>query len=608
MSEYDHKSIEKKWQNYWEEHTTFKSEVDHLKPKFYVLDMFPYPSGAGLHIGHAVGYTATDIIARYRMMLGYNVLHPMGWDSFGLPAERYAVRTGVHPAITTKQNIDTFRRQLKALGYNYDWSREISTCEPSYYKWTQWIFTKLYEKGLAYEAEVPVNFCPALGTVLANEDVENGKSIEGGHDVIRMPLKQWMLKITAYADRLLEDLNGLDWPESLKLLQRNWIGRSEGALLHFPLTDSKEDLSVFTTRVDTIFGVSFMAIAPEHPLLSKITTKEHKKAVDAYVEAARTKNDFDRTEDKTGVFTGGYCLNPISGEKVPVWVADYVLPTYGTGAVMGVPAHDARDFDFACFYKLPIKEVIQPVDPEEKQVGQAFEGEGVLIHSTSKAISLDGKSSSEAKEKLYDLIQVKGIGKKTVQYKLRDWIFSRQRYWGEPIPILHFADGTQRALELDELPLMPPTLEDFAPPGDGSSPLKKVPEWVNIIDPKTGRPAVRETNTMPQWAGSCWYYLRFCDPHNEKKAWDEEIEKYWAPVDLYIGGAEHAVLHLLYARFWHKVLYDCGLVSRKEPFQALRNQGLVMARSFKEKAENMSVLKMLQRIKGFSYTKKQGKF
>lgn len=583
MADFDHRSIEKKWQEYWEKNETFKSDVDPLKPKFYVLDMFPYPSGAGLHIGHAVGYTATDIIARYRMMQGYNVLHPMGWDSFGLPAERYAIRTGIHPAITTQQNIDTYRRQLKALGYNYDWSREISTCEPSYYKWTQWIFTKLYEKGLAYEAEVPVNFCPALGTVLSNEDVQDGKSIEGGHDVVRMPLKQWMLKITAYAERLIEDLDGLDWPDSLKLLQRNWIGKSEGALLHFPLEGNKDALSVFTTRADTLFGVTFMAIAPEHPLLSKMTAQEHKKAVDAYVEAARSKNDFARTEDKSGVFTGGYCINPVNGEKVPVWVADYVLPTYGTGAVMGVPAHDARDFDFASFYKLPIKQVILPLEPMQSEAGKAFEEEGVLVHSSSREIALDGVSSAEAKEKLYAWIEKKGIGKKTVQYKLRDWIFSRQRYWGEPIPIIHYADGTKRALELDELPLTPPVLEDYAPVGDGSSPLKKVPEWVNIIDPKTGRPATRETNTMPQWAGSCWYYLRFCDPHNENQAWDKEVEKYWSPVDLYVGGAEHAVLHLLYARFWHKVLYDCGLVSRKEPFQSLRNQGLVMARSFKEK-------------------------
>ena len=600
MSEYDHKSVEKKWQDFWEEHHTFRSEVDPLKPKFYVLDMFPYPSGAGLHIGHAVGYTATDIIARYRMTLGCNVLHPMGWDSFGLPAERYAIRSGIHPAITTQQNIDTFRRQLKALGYNYDWSREISTCEPSYYKWTQWIFTKLYE------AEVPVNFCPALGTVLANEDVENGKSIEGGHDVIRMPLKQWMLKITAYADRLLEDLDGLDWPEGLKLLQRNWIGKSEGAQLNFPLEGGGDMLSVFTTRIDTLFGVTFMAIAPEHPFLAKLTSKEQKKAVQAYVEAARSKNDFTRTEDKSGVFTGGYCVNPVNGEKIPVWVADYVLPTYGTGAVMGVPAHDARDFDFACFNKLPIMQVISPVAPVEHEVGKAFEGEGVLIFSSSNEIVLDGVPSAEAKQRLYKWLEKKGIGKKAIQYKLRDWIFSRQRYWGEPIPVIHYADGTKRALELDELPLVPPKLEDFAPPGDGSSPLNKVPEWVNIIDPKTGRPAVRETNTMPQWAGSCWYYLRFCDPHNDKKAWDEEIEKYWSPVDLYIGGAEHAVLHLLYARFWHKVLYDCGLVSRKEPFQALRNQGLVMARSFKERSGKYVAIDEVAEDQGVYLHKKTG--
>lgn len=581
--EYDHQAVEKKWQKYWEENEVFRSVEDTRRKKFYVLDMFPYPSGAGLHVGHTVGYTATDIIARYRMMMGYSVLHPMGWDSFGLPAERYAIRTGIHPAITTRQNIDTFRRQLKSLGYNYDWSREISTCEPEYYKWTQWIFTKLFEKGLAYEALVPVNFCPALGTVLSNEDVENGKSIEGGHEVIQMPLKQWMLKITAYADRLLSDLDSLDWPESLKMLQRNWIGRSEGVLAHFPLEASKEKfLSVFTTRIDTIGGVSFMAVAPEHPLLPSLVTNEHKKCVQAYVEEAQKKNDFTRSEDKSGVFTGGYCLNVVTGEKIPVWVADYVLPTYGTGAVMGVPAHDARDFDFACFYKLPIKEVIAPTESSEKEMGKAFEDDGILMNSSCGQLQLDGLSSKEAREKLSMWLEEKGKGKKTVQYKLRDWIFSRQRYWGEPIPILHFADGSKRALDLDELPLLPPTLEDYAPMGDGNSPLSKVPEWVNIIDPKTGLPATRETNTMPQWAGSCWYYLRFCDPHNDKEAWNKEIENYWSPVDLYIGGAEHAVLHLLYARFWHKVLFDCGLVSKSEPFQALRNQGLVMARSFKE--------------------------
>ncbi len=585
MREYNHAAIEEKWQKYWDEHRTFCCSVDANKPKFYVLDMFPYPSGAGLHIGHTVGYMATDIVARYKRMLGYNVLHPMGWDSFGLPAERYAVRMGVHPSITTKQNTDVFRRQMKSLGFSYDWEREISTSDPKYYRWTQWIFTKLFEKGLAFEAEVPVNFCPALGTVLANEEVESGKSTEGGHDVIRLPLKQWMLKITSYADRLLEDLHLLDWPESLKALQRNWIGRSEGVAINFPVVGMTENLSVFTTRADTIFGVTFMAIAPEHPLASLITTPEHAQVVEAYVQATRGKSDFERTEgrtEKTGVFTGGYCLNPISGEKIPVWIADYVLPTYGTGAVMGVPSHDARDHAFALQYRFPMKEVVRPVLSSVEE-GQAFEEDGICLNSTAKEFSIDGLTSAEAREKVSSWLEETQKGKRTVHYKLRDWLFSRQRYWGEPIPILHFQDGTKRALGLDELPLMPPEMADFMPTGDGSSPLAKVPEWVNVIDPKTGMPATRETNTMPQWAGSCWYYLRFCDPHNDTAAWDPRCEQYWLPVDLYIGGAEHATSHLLYSRFWHKVLFDCGCVSKSEPFLSLRNQGLVVSRSYKDR-------------------------
>ena len=585
MREYDHKGIEEKWQKYWDEHRTFCCAVDEHKPKYYVLDMFPYPSGAGLHIGHTVGYMATDIVARYRRMLGFNVLHPMGWDSFGLPAERYAVRMGVHPSITTKQNTDVFRRQLKSLGFSYDWEREISTSDPKYYKWTQWIFTQLFEKGLAFEAEVPVNFCPALGTVLANEEVESGKSTEGGHDVVRLPLKQWMLKITSYADRLLEDLHLLDWPESLKALQRNWIGRSEGVCVDFPVVGMNDAISIFTTRGDTIFGAAFMAIAPEHPLALVIPTPEHSQVVEAYVQASRGKSDFERTEgrtEKTGIFTGAFCINPASGDKIPIWVADYVLPTYGTGAVMGVPSHDARDYAFAHQYRLPTREVVRPVSGAAEE-GQAFEEDGICLHSSSKEISLDGMTSAQAREKLSSWLEASKHGRRAVHYKLRDWLFSRQRYWGEPIPILHFQDGTKRALAIDELPLMPPELADFMPTGDGSSPLAKVPEWVHLIDPKTGLTATRETNTMPQWAGSCWYYLRFCDPHNETAAFDPLIERYWQPVDLYIGGAEHATSHLLYSRFWHKVLFDCGFVSKSEPFLRLRNQGLVVSRSYKDR-------------------------
>ncbi len=587
MQQYDHRSIEKKWQGFWEKNNTFHSDVDHSKPKYYVLDMFPYPSGAGLHVGHVEGYTATDIVARYKRMMGFNVLHPMGWDSFGLPAEQYAIRTGTHPRITTEQNIDNFRRQLKSLGFSYDWSREIATSDPFYYKWTQWIFSKLYEKGLAYEAEIAVNFCPKLGTVLANEEVDNGKAKEGGHEVIRMPLRQWVLKITAYADKLLEDLDDLDWPESVKLLQKNWIGRSEGLTLHFPIDGHKnESLSVFTTRHDTIFGVTYIAISPEHTLLSSLVTKEHEKTVHAYVEAAKKKSDMERTElnkTKSGVFTGSFCINPLSGEKIPIWVADYVLMNYGTGAVMGVPGHDERDNEFAKIYGLHVPHVICPVDQDEDSIEEksCVLGDGILMNSSSDVITLDGMTVDQAKEAVASWVEKNQCGKRTVHYKLRDWLFSRQRYWGEPIPILHFQDGTKRCLDVDELPLMPPELQDFKPTGDGQSPLTRVGEWVQTIDPKTGKPAVRETNTMPQWAGSCWYYLRFTDPTNPDKAWDPEKEKYWLPVDLYVGGVEHAVLHLLYSRFWHKVLYDLKLVTTKEPFKALRNQGLIVARSYK---------------------------
>jgi len=588
MTNYDHQRIEQKWQHIWEERETFVVEADPSKPKYYILDMFPYPSGAGLHVGHVTGYTATDILSRYMRNKGYNVLHPMGWDSFGLPAEQYAIRTGTHPAVTTEQNINTYRRQLKSLGFSYDWSREIATSDPTYYKWTQWIFTKLYEKGLAYEAEVSVNYCPALGTVLANEEVENGFSKEGGYPVEKRPLRQWILKITAYADQLIEDLKLVDWPESLKRLQVNWIGRSEGVKIHFTEEKTGEVITVFTTRHDTSFGVTFLVLSPEHPLVAEITTPDHKKQVQHYQKEVAAKTEIQRTDqakEKTGVWTGAYAINPFNHQKIPIWIADYVLMTYGTGAVMGVPAHDERDFEFIHKYNLKAIPVIEPQDKEAKADLVA----GKLCWSSRLQTDddrifnsgfLNGLSIEEALKKAADWLVEHGKGERTVNYKLRDWLFSRQRYWGEPFPILHFADGTKRVLDLDELPLCPPELKDFKPSGNGESPLAKVKDWVEITDPKTGKTARRETNTMPQWAGSCWYYLRFCDPHNDKAAWDPEKEKYWMSVDLYVGGVEHAVLHLLYARFWHKVLYDCGYVSTPEPFQKLRNQGLLTARSY----------------------------
>ena len=568
---YDPHLIEKKWQKQWLEHNLFRAAEDPKKPKYYVLDMFPYPSGAGLHVGHLVGYTATDVLARYKLAQGFSVLHPMGWDSFGLPAEQYAIRTGTHPADTTLHNIKNFKSQLQAIGYAYDWDREVMTSDPKYYKWTQWIFTKLYERGLAYQADMLVNWCPALGTVLANEEIEEGRSKEGGHPVERRPLKQWVLKITAYADRLLEDLDSVDWPEGLKRLQRNWIGRSVGATVDFPLEGSQEHLSVFTTCAHTLFGVTYMVLSPEHPLVEQVTTEEKRKAVHHYQKTTAEKSDLERSElakEKTGVFTGGYALNPVTEEKIPIWVADYVLMGYGTGAVMAVPAHDSRDQEFAGQFNLPI----QPVLDEENRV----------INSAHGALDLNGLTVEEAITETTAWLEKSGMGRKAVNYKLRDWLFSRQRYWGEPFLILHFEDGSARALELDELPLEAPEVEEYKPCPTGQSPLAKAKEWMTLVDPKSGKPAVRETNTMPQWAGSCWYYLRFCDPHNESAAWDPEKEKYWMPVDMYVGGAEHAVLHLLYARFWHKVLYDCGLVSGVEPFKRLVNQGLVVARAFQK--------------------------
>lgn len=597
---YDHRYVEQKWQKYWEDRQTFKVEVDHSKPKYYILDMFPYPSGAGLHVGHVTGYTATDILARYKRQKGYNVLHPMGWDSFGLPAEQYAIRTGTHPAITTEKNINTYRRQLKSLGFSYDWNREVTTSDPKYYKWTQWIFSKLYEQGLAYEAEVLVNFCPALGTVLSNEEVDNGRSKEGGYPIERRPLRQWILKITAYADRLIQDLALIDWPESLKKLQTHWIGRSEGVKIHFTEKKTGKPLSVFTTCAHTLFGVTFMAIAPEHPLIDEIVSEEQKEAVAAYRKKVGSKSDLERTDlnkEKTGVWTGAYALNPVNDRLVPIWIADYVLMGYGAGAVMGVPAHDARDFAFAKQFDLAILPVIDPavaeisafisddLKPENLRVEvfkgeRCWPGEGMMMHSVGDSLSIDGLDIEAAKTRVADWLEQEKRGERTVHYKLRDWLFSRQRYWGEPFPILHFEDGSKRLLGLDELPLCPPPLDDYKPSESGDSPLSKVKEWVEIVDPKTGKKALRETNTMPQWAGSCWYYLRFCDPLNEKAAWSSEAENYWMPVDLYVGGVEHAVLHLLYARFWHKVLYDCGLVSTLEPFQTLRNQGLVVSYAY----------------------------
>jgi len=622
---YEPRAIEKKWQRIWKEKKIYKSEIDPKKPKYYILDMFPYPSGAGLHVGHVTGYTGTDILARSKRQKGFNVLHPMGWDSFGLPAEQFAIRTGTHPAVTTKMNIDTYRRQLESLGFSYDWDRELATSDPIYYKWTQWIFTKLFEKGLAYEAEINVNYCPALGTVLANEEVENGRSKEGGYPVERRPLKQWVLRITAYADRLLADLDLLDWPDHLKKLQSNWIGRSEGAMISFVEEKTKEPIPCFTTTPETLFGVTFLVLAPEHPLVDAIATPLQKAAVDAYRRETAAKSDLERTDlakEKTGVWTGAFALNPATHEKIPIWIADYVLVGYGTGAVMGVPAHDERDFEFVKHHKISIKCVIDPdltliaegesVDREDILREDILKGracwtkDGVFIHSNANDLKLNGLRIAPAREETIQWLERHSAGKRTVTYKLRDWLFSRQRYWGEPIPILHFPDGSMRALELGELPLIPPSLDDYKPAGTGQSPLAKVREWVEITDPKTGKKALRETNTMPQWAGSCWYYLRFCDPKNTQEAWSVKAENYWMPVDLYVGGVEHAVLHLLYSRFWHKVLYDCGLVHTSEPFMTLRNQGLVIAQSYKLPQGGYLPPNDVEEKEGRFYSKKTG--
>ena len=619
MDPYDFARIEARWQSHWLEKEVFRSPgpgdegFDPEKPKFYALDMFPYPSGAGLHVGHPKGYTATDIVARYKRHRGFQVLHPMGWDAFGLPAEQYAVQTGTHPRETTAKNIDVFREQLQGLGFSYDWSREVDTTDPGYYRWTQWIFRTLHEKGLAYQAEVPVWWCQELGTVLANEEVIDGRSERGDHPCERRPLRQWMLRITEYADRLLEDLEGLDWPDSVKAMQREWIGRSEGARIRFALdsAEGKGDgsgveapgFNVFTTRPDTLFGATFCVLAPEHPLVGEVTTEEQSGEVEGYVRAAASKSELERTElqkDKTGVFTGAFAVNPVFDpgsprRLIPIWVADYVLMSYGTGAIMCVPGGDERDHEFAVKYGLPVVQVVQPeplarnaphidsgfdithgfTDPE--LVAECWSGEGVATNSGF----LDGLETPEAKARMISWLEEQGAGEAQVQYRLRDWLFSRQRYWGEPFPILHGEDGEVALVAEEDLPVTLPELEDYAPDPEGNPPLARAEAWVEVVD-AAGRKWKRETNSMPQWAGSCWYYLRFIDPHNDEVAWDSEKEKYWMPVDLYVGGAEHAVLHLLYSRFWHKVLFDCGLVSTSEPFQKLVNQGMVQSFAYRD--------------------------
>jgi len=609
---YRSEEIEKKWQRFWEESKIFRAQdCDDSREKYYVLDMFPYPSGQGLHVGHPEGYTASDIVARYKRMKGFNVLHPFGWDAFGLPAEQHAIKTGTNPNDTTQKNIDNMRRQTKSLGFSYDWQREIATIDPKYYKWTQWIFLKLFnsyfdeaqqkarpieqlpipeglndkdrqqfidEYRLAYEAEVAVNWCPELGTVLANEEVIGGLSERGGHPVMRKPMRQWMLRITKYAERLLDDLVEVDWTESIKKLQKDWIGKSIGADVDFKVDDFDESIRVFTTRPDTLFGATYMVMAPEHPLVDKIASEERKDAVQKYREEASRKSDLDRTDlakEKTGEPIGAYAVNPVNGEKIPIWISDYVLISYGTGAIMAVPAHDERDFEFATKFNLQIIPVVEPPNPEQaelvKQGKFCFVGDGRAINSGR----FDGLSTSDFKEQITNQLEEQGLGKKSVNYKLRDWLFSRQRYWGEPFPILHTQNDQVIALSEQDLPLKLPVVDDYKPTGTGEPPLANVGDWVNVTL-ADGTKAKRETNTMPQWAGSCWYYLRYLDPENDQQGWDPEKEKYWMPVDLYIGGAEHAVLHLLYSRFWHKLLYDLGYVSTKEPFKKLINQGMIL--------------------------------
>ncbi|QSE77499.1 leucine--tRNA ligase [Lactococcus taiwanensis] len=575
--EYNHQEIEAKWQKYWADNKTFRTGTDKNKPKFYALDMFPYPSGAGLHVGHPEGYTATDILSRYKRAQGFNVLHPMGWDAFGLPAEQYAMDTGNDPAEFTAENIANFKRQINSLGFSYDWEREVNTTDPNFYKWTQWIFTKLYEKGLAYEAEVAVNWVEELGTAIANEEVlPDGTSERGGYPVVRKPMRQWMLKITAYAERLLEDLEEVDWPESIKEMQRHWIGKSVGADVTFNVEGTDEAFEVFTTRPDTLFGATYAVLAPEHPLVDKITTPEQAQAVADYKHQASLKSDLARTDlakEKTGAFTGAYAINPVNGKKMPIWVADYVLASYGHGAVMAVPAHDERDWEFAKVYGLEILPVVEGGNVEEA----VYTEDGPHINSEF----LNGLDKAQAIEKAIEFLEEKKIGKKKITYRLRDWLFSRQRYWGEPIPIIHWEDGTSTAVPEDELPLVLPVTSDIKPSGTGESPLANLTDWLEVTraDGVKGR---RETNTMPQWAGSSWYYLRYIDPNNSEALADPELLKEWLPVDIYVGGAEHAVLHLLYARFWHKVLYDLGVVPTKEPFQKLFNQGMILGTSYRD--------------------------
>jgi len=584
MAKYPFSDIEPKWQKYWDAHKTFRAVEDPAIPKEkrrYVLDMFPYPSGAGLHVGHPEGYTATDIYCRYLRMNGYNVLHPMGFDAFGLPAENYAIQTGTHPAVTTRANVDRFREQIKSLGFSYDWDREVSTCEADYYKWTQWIFIQLFKKGLAYESDAPINWCPSCKTGLANEEVKDGECDRCGTKVTRKRIRQWILKITAYADRLLEDLDGLDWPEPVKAMQRNWIGRSEGASVAFTVDGSGERLEVFTTRPDTLFGATYMVLAPEHELVAAITAPAQRAAVEAYVEAAAKKSDLERTDlakEKTGVATGAYAVNPVNGAKVPIWISDYVLASYGTGAIMAVPAHDERDWDFAKAFGLPIIEVVARPGADGKAIPCAGEpaactaADGVAVNSGF----LDGLGTEAAKKAMIAWLEEKGLGTGTINYKLRDWLFSRQRYWGEPIPVVHCPRCGVVPVPEDQLPLTLPEVTSYEPSGTGESPLAKIEDWVKTSCPSCGGPAKRETNTMPQWAGSCWYYLRYLDPDNASAFVGRDKVDYWMPVDLYVGGVEHAVLHLLYARFWHKVLFDLGLVNSKEPFQRLVNQGMIL--------------------------------
>ena len=611
MAEFKFADIEKKWQKYWLEKDIYKTKTDKDKPKYYILDMFPYPSGQGLHVGHPLGYIATDIVARYKRMKGFNVLHPMGFDSFGLPAEQYAIETGRHPADTTRENIERFKEQLSVLGFSYDWSKEVRTSEPDYYRWTQWIFLKLfnsyYDKKenkalpienlkipsdltdsekesylamyrLAYQDDIMVNWCPMLGTVLANEEVIGGVSERGGYPVVRKPMKQWMLRITAYADRLIEDLEDLEWPESIKLSQKNWVGRSTGAEVDFSVKDSNDFIRVFTTRPDTLFGATYMVLAPEHPLVSKITTHERRQKVDKYISRAGQKSDLERTDlekTKTGEFTGAYVINPVNRQEIPIWISDYVLISYGTGAIMAVPGGDQRDFEFAKKFNIDITEVITPDGKPSKMLEQAYPGEGIMLNSGE----YNGMDSLRFKQVIVEWLVKQGIGKASVNYKLRDWVFTRQRYWGEPIPLIHTEDGKVVAVPEEDLPVVLPDVDSFTGTKEGDSPLAKVDSWVNIINPVDGKPAKRETNTMPQWAGSCWYYLRYLDNHNTREFATKDKTDYWLPVDLYIGGAEHAVLHLLYARFWHKVLYDLGYIQQKEPFKKLINQGMIQGRS-----------------------------